>query len=418
MAGFLSRLPRAWSALSGKAVEFDQNFEEYFNLMRVWAGQSVTLEKAIQVSMAMACGRVIAEGLALMPWKIMQALGLTRTEARELPLYDRLTRKPNSLQSDFEFKEQTGMHLAFTGNAYIYTPTVGGRIDEMYLFEPGWVTPKYQWPEPPRYSINTPNGPLELTSAEVWHIRGPAFCAYVGLDFTRIARQALGLSMAIEESQGRIQGQGVQIPGMLSVEGKLNEEQQNKLKKWLAEEHSGPRHAGKWAIVDHAAKFISTSMSNVDAQTLEMRRFQVEEVCRFMRVLPIMVGHADKTTTYASAEQMILAHATYTLGPWATRIESSIGRWLLTDKQASDGYYANLDEKALLRMTAKDQAEVMFRYTGGPVMTRNEGRAKLDLNPVKGGDELLTPVNYVAGEPPRVTDEPEPKRTTEEETDR
>lgn len=405
MPGLLSRLPRAWNALAGKAVEFDTNLEEYFKQMQVWAGQSVTLEKAIQVSTALACGRVIAEGLAMLPWKIMRAIGIQRSEARDLAIYDRLTRKPNALQSDFEFKEQAGMHLAFCGNAYVYTPTVGGAFDELYLFEPGWVTPKYQWPLPPKYSINTPDGPLELTSAEVWHMRGPAFCSYVGLDFTRIARQALGLSMAIEESQGRMQGQGVQVPGMLAVEGTLTPEQQKKLKKWLAEEHSGPQNAGKWAVVDRAAKFVSTSMSNVDAQTLEMRKFQVEEVCRFMRVLPIMVGHADKTSTYASAEQMILAHATYTLGPWATRIESSIGRWLLTDKQASDGYYANLDEKALLRMTAKDQAEVLYRYTGGPVMTRNEGRAKLELNPLPGGDELLTPVNYVAGEPPRVDDD-------------
>lgn len=400
MPGFWSRVPRALSALSGKSVEFDPSFEEYFNQLRVWSGQSVTLEKAIQVSTALACGRVIAEGQAMLPWKIMRAVGMQRSEARDLPLYDRLTRKPNALQSDFEFKEQAGMHLAFTGNAYVYAPRVGGDVDELYLFEPGWVTPQYQWPSPPTYVVMTPTGPLTLTSAEVWHIKGPAFCAYVGLDFTRIARQALGLSMAIEESQGRMQGQGVQIPGMLSVEGSLSPEQQKKLKKWLAEEHSGPQNAGKWAVVDRAAKFISTSMSNVDAQTLEMRRFQVEEVCRFMRVLPIMVGHADKTSTYASAEQMILAHATYTLGPWATRIESSIDRWLLTDKQAGDGYYSNLDEKALLRMTAKDQAEVLYRYCGGPVMTRNEGRAKLELNPIEGGDELLAPANTFLGNPP------------------
>lgn len=409
MTGFWGRLPQAWDTLRGrKSVGFDPSVDEYFDLVRTWTGHAVTLEKAIQVSTGLACGRVIAEGLAMLPWKIMQRSGNDTSPAVSYPLYDKLTRRPNAIQSDFEFKEQAGMHLAFCGNAYIYTPTVSGKIDELYLFEPGWVTTKYQWPKPPTYVVSTPNGSIELTSAEVWHIRGPSFCAYVGMEFIQVARQALGLSMAIEEGQARIQGTGVQVPGMLSVEGNLTLEQQKKLKKWLAEEHSGPQNAGKWAIVDRAAKFVSTSMSNVDAQTLEMRRFQVEEVCRFMRVLPIMVGHADKTATYASAEQMFLAHATYTLGPWATRIESSIGRWLIPDRDARAGYYANLDEKALLRMTAKDQAEVLYRYTGGPIMTRNEGRAKLDLNPIAGGDELLTPVNTVAGEPPRATDEPTP----------
>jgi HK97 family phage portal protein len=403
VSAFWNRIPQAWSTLRGKSVQFDENFLEYFNQVRVWSGQSVTLEKAIQVSTAIACGRVIAEGIAMMPWKIMQRMDKSIQPARDHSLYDKLTRKPNELQSDFEFKEQAGMHLAFCGNAYVYTPTIRGRVDELYLFEPGWVTVRYQWPNPPTYLVQMPNGKqVELSSAEVWHIKGPSFCTYTGLEFTRIARQALGLSMSIEEGQARVHGQdGVQMPGFLAVEGTLTEEQHKKLTKWLKEEHSGPQNAGKWGVLDRSAAFVHTTMKNTDAQTLEMRRFQVEEVCRFMRVLPIMVGHADKTATYASAEQMFLAHATYTLGPWATRVESSIGRWLLNDADAKAGYYANLDEKVLLRMTARDQAEVLARYAGGPIMTRNEARAKIEMNPLPGLDEPLTAVNTVAGDPPR-----------------
>jgi HK97 family phage portal protein len=410
VASFWSRVPKAWSALwSGKTVGFDEGFAEYFDLLRAWAGTSVTLEKAIQVSAALACGRVIAEGIAMLPWKIMLRAGRDIEPSISHALYDKLTRKPNALQSDFEFKEQLGMYVAFCGNAYVYTPRVSGEIDELYLFEPGWVTTHYRWPEPPTYVIATPSGPLTLTSSEVWQVRGPSFCAYVGMDFTLIARQALGLSMAIEEGQARMQGQGVQMPGMIAIDGNLTEEQHKKLKGWLAQEHSGSKNAGKWGIVDRAAKFLSTAMSNVEAQTLEMRRFQVEEVCRFMRVLPIMVGHADKTTTYASAEQMFLAHATYTLGPWATRIESSIGRWLLSERDAKAGYYANLDEKALLRMTARDQADVLFRYAGGPIMTRNEARAKLDMNPLPGLDEPIAPANMFLGNPPPPDSNPAPR---------
>lgn len=415
MASIWSRVPAALDTLRGrKSVQFDQNFEEYFNLMRTWAGHSVTLEKAIQVSTALACGRVIAEGIAMLPWKIMQRAGRSTAPARLHPLYDKLTRKPNALQSDFEFKEEAGMHMAFTGNAYIYTPTVSGAVDEMLLFPTGTVNPVYRWPSPPTYDISVPGGPLHLTSAEVWHVRGPSFCSYVGLDFTHIARQALGLSMAIEEGQARIQGQGVQMPGMISVDGSLSPEQHEKLTKWLAEKHSGAQNAGKWGVVDRAAKFLNTAMSNVDAQTLEMRRFQVEEVCRFMRVLPIMVGHADKTASYASSEQMFLAHSTYTLGPWATRIESSIGRWLLSDSDAKAGYYANLDEKALLRMTAKDQMDVLARGVLSGIIVRNEAREKLDLNPLDGLDEPLAPANTFVGNPPSGDESnPAPSSATE-----
>lgn len=389
-----------------KAVEFSPEYLQYFQMLQTWAGKHITLNTALQVSTALACGRVIAEGIAMLPWKIMQKQGRDISPATGFYLYDKLTRKPNAIQSDFEFKEQAGLHLAFCGNAYIWAPRVSGRVDELYLFEPGWVRTQYQWPLPPTYEVQTATGPMTLSSSEVWHIRGPSFCSYVGLEFVHIARQALGLSLAIEEGQARIQGQGVQMPGYLSVDGKLTEDQHQKLKKWLATEHSGPEAAGRLGIVDNAAKFVSTSMSNVDAQTLEMRRFQIEEVCRFMRVLPIMVGHADKTQTYASAEQMFLAHATYTLGPWATRLESSIGRWLLTDRDVMEGYYPNVDEKVLLRMTSRDQSEVLARLSGAGIYTRNEARELLDRNPLAGLDEPLTPMNVVAGEPPRADNPP------------
>lgn len=406
MARFWNRISSAFR--SSKADVFSPEFVEYFDLVKSWAGKHVSLETAIQVSTALACGRVIAEGIAMLPWKIMQRAGREIQPASNFPLYGKLTRRPNALQSDFEFKEQAGLHLAFCGNAYVYAPTVSGRVDELYLFEPGWVKTHYQWPNPPTYEVASPTGPLTLTNREVWHLRGPSFCTYVGLEFVHIARQALGLSSAIEEGQARIQSQGVRMPGYFSVEGNLSKEQHEKIAKWLRDSHEGSENAGRSLIMDRATKFVSTAMSNVEAQMIDMRKFQIEEVCRFMRVLPIMVGHADKTATYASAEQMFLAHATYTLGPWATRIESSINRWLLTDEDAAAGYYANIDEKALLRMTARDQAEVLARYSAAGIMVRNEARAKLDLNPIDGLDEPLTPVNTVAGDPPRTESESPP----------
>jgi HK97 family phage portal protein len=224
-----------------------------------------------------------------------------------------------------------------------------------------------------------------------------------------VARQALGLSMALERGQATLQAKGVNMPGYLSIDGSLTEEQHKKLTKWMRENHQGADNAGNAMILDKAAKWVQTAMTNADAQVLEQRRFAVEEVCRFMRVLPIMVGHADKTATYASAEQMFLAHAMYTLGPWARRLEQSANKHLLTPAERAEGLYTKLNEKALLRMSAKDQADVLARYTAGGIMTRNEAREALELNPLDGLDDPLTPMNTVAGDPPRVEDEPPPR---------
>jgi len=145
----------------------------------------------------------------------------------------------------------------------------------------------------------------------------------------------------------------------------------------------------------------------VDAQHLETRRYQVEEVCRAMRVMPIMVGISDKATTYASAEQMFLHHVVHTLSPWYERIEQSIDCNLLGDNEMDDGYYAKFIEEALLRGAMKDTAEYLVKMTSAGLMTRNEGRAKLDLNPLPGLDKPLTPVNMQIGTDPVPKPKPE-----------
>ena len=137
--------------------------------------------------------------------------------------------------------------------------------------------------------------------------------------------------------------------GVYSVEGTLKDEQYQALKKWIDDFYTGPDSAGGVMVLDHGAKFLETKMKGTDAQTLETRKYQVEEICRGFRVNPIMVGAESKNTTYASAEQMFLAHLIHTLAPWYTRLEQSINARLLTQKQRDEGIYANFVEEGLLR---------------------------------------------------------------------
>lgn len=397
--------------MRGRGLKMDtlELFREVYGGTPTWSGKSVDLATALQVSTALACARVIAEGIAMLPWKVMQKKGRSIEPAVDHPLYDKLAVSPNPIQTAFEFQETLGLHLAFCGSAYIWMPMVSRRVDAMYLLEPKWVTVKYRWPELPTYEVRLDDGrTMSLTSAEVWHIRGPSWTSYVGLEFIKIARQALGLSMAIEEGQARLQSQGVRMPGYLSVEGTLTPEQHKKLTSWIQEYHAGAENSGRPMVLDKAAKWLATSMSNVDAQTLEQRSFCVEEVCRFMRVLPIMVGHADKTATYASSEQMFLAHSMYTSGPWARRLEQSADKRLLSRDERAQGYYTKLNEKAMLRMAAKDQAEYLARLTLSGIYVRNEARAVLDMNPLEGLDEPLAPANTFVGNPPSPADQPNP----------
>jgi len=187
--------------------------------------------------------------------------------------------------------------------------------------------------------------------------------------------------MSTEESQASMQKNGIKNSGVYSVDGVLSDSQYSKLKAWVDENISGSKNAGGVMLLDRNAKFTQTSMTGIDAQLLETRRYQVEEICRFFRVNPIMVGAESKNTTYASAEQMFLAHVVHCLSPWYTRIEQSIDANLLTKAERESGLYAAFIDEGLLRGSMLNKKDVILGYVQGGVMTKNEARNLLDLNP-------------------------------------
>jgi len=136
-------------------------------------------------------------------------------------------------------------------------------------------------------------------------------------------------------------------------------------------------------------------MNGVDSQHLETRRFQIEEVCRAFRVMPIMIGHPDKTATYASAEQMFLAHVVHTLSPWYERIEQSADVNLLTKEEQDAGYYVKHLTNALMRGAAKDRAQFYWQMRQMGAINADEIRAFEEMNPREddGGKEFWTPGN-------------------------
>ena len=362
------------------------------------SGKSVTMQTAIRVSTVMACVRVIAEGVAQVPWKLMRQDGRKRLPQRDNPLYSLLATSPNAWQTSFEFREMMVMNAALAGNAFAYiNRSLRGEVLELIPIEPQFVEFKLGDDFEMRYTVRSRDEKTkrQIPAESMWHIRGPSINGWSGLDAVKIAREAIGLGMAIEDSQSAMHANGVRPAGMYSVDGSLSGDQHKALAAWIEENHGGPSKAGKAMILDRGAKWISTAMTGVDAQTLETRRYQVEEVCRFFRVNPIMVGAESKNTTYASAEQMFRAHLVHTLAPWFTRIEQSGDKALLTQDQRRQGYYTNFVEEGLLRGSVVETKDVLLGYVNGGIMTPNEARDALDLNPDSdsASDGLRIPAN-------------------------
>lgn len=373
-------------------------FRDLYGGRATKSGVSVSWETALNVTTWLACGRVIGEGIAQVPLKLYREANGRRMPATEHPLYEVLHRRPNEWQTSFDYREMLALHLVFTGGAFSYkNVTRSGGLRELVPFEPQWVKVEHKHGVPATYTVTLPDGESKsFAASEIWHLRGPSWNSYVGLEPVKLAREALGLALATEETHAQFHHNGAKPSGVLSVEGSLTPDQYKQLRAWI-EKSIGSRNAGVPLIVDRAAKWTAQAMSGVDAQHLETRKHQVEEICRALRVMPIMVGHADKTATYASAEQMFLAHVVHTLSPWYERIEQSIDVNLLTKQERADGMYAKFVEEGLLRGSLKDTKDMLLGYVNGGLMTPNEGRAKLDLNPDPDpeSDELRVPANVV-----------------------
>jgi len=373
------------------------------------AGVTINTQAALETATALACGRVISEGCAQTPWHLMQERD-GRKQVADDPLDYVLYRRPNPWQTSFEYRETVLLHAIFCGNAYSFINRVGvaREIRELIPIEPGRVTVKQLANLSLQYRVTADTGEAkDFGQDAIWHLRGPSWNSWMGLDAVKMARNALGLAISLEQGQAEFQKNGAKVTGAVSVDGRLDKAQFEQMAAWLDRHQIGGDRSHKPLIADRNAKFLPMTMTGVDQQLIETRRHQIEEICRHFRVMPIMVGHYDKSSTYASAEQMFLAHVVHTLMPWYQRIEQSADVNLLSEEQRRLGFYTKINPNALMRGAAKDRAEYYARGLGSGGgkgwLTQNDVRGfeDMDRSDAPEADELAQPAkNEPAGSPP------------------
>ncbi len=371
-------------------------FREIYGGAASKSGVTVNATTALQCGVAFACARVIAEGMSQIPFRLMRKSGATREAATDLPLYDLLEHAPNGYMTSVEFFDTIGLHLVFTGNAYVWKNRVRGEVRELLPFEPRMVAVDFKnWT--PTYKVTTDDGKsFDVPASEMWHIRGPSMNGWFGLEGVKLAREAIGLAMTAEDHAATTLANAAAPAGILTTEQTLSTDQRKQLRESWQAVHGGRVNQGRIAVLSSGMKFIPISADAESTQLLETRRFAVEEVCRPLRVMPIMVGYSDKAATYASAEQMFLAHVVHTMSPWYRRIEKSATVALLTEQQRREGYYFKFFSQALLRGAAKDRSEFYRTMIANGVMSANECRDLEDLNPYPGGDVYTRQINMGA----------------------
>jgi HK97 family phage portal protein len=390
-----------WSRLFGREQKSLVDLPASFRWPESRTGFQVSALSALEVSTVQACVRAIAEGCSQVPVYVhsVDERGVLGPKVAH-PILETYARRPNQWQSGFEFRETLLTHLALVGNAFVYVSRTGdGRILELIPIEPGKVFVTREMDMSLTYRVSFEDGKsLTLRGRDIWHLRGPSWNTWMGLDAVKIAREAIGLSMATEAAHASFHKNGAQVSGLLSLAEKISPEKFNLLGAWLDKHAPGQERSGKPLILDSGAKWQSFAMTGVDAQHVETRKFQVLEICRHFRIEPMIVGAAD-TPTHASAEQLRQSHVVNGLMPWAERIEQSAAINLFNPSERVELRH---DFNGLMRGVAKDRAEFYAKALGSggsPAwMTPNEVRATEGHDPVEGGDELPRPTN-VAPQP-------------------
>lgn len=360
------------------------------------AGVVVNEKTALQVATVLACVKVIADGCATPDLHVKrEKRDGTHERANNIPEYRLLSRRPNEWQTSFEWRRLMTLHAALTGAALsIKVMGDNRRVRELIPVEPGrWDVRKISRYEL-RYRCWDEFGMIgEFTPDQVFLLNGVQWEWTKSLNAVRLARSAIGLAMATEKSMQSMHANGLRPSGVYSVDGTLNDDQHKRLSEWIAKQ-AGPDRFGKPLVLDRAAKWLQTASTAIDAQSNETRRTQVEEICRAYGVFPIMVGHSDKASTFASTEAFFGAHLIHTLTPWHKAWAQRIDEMLL---DGSGPLFAEFDTRYIRMASMKDRAMYARTMIEMGLMSPNEWRDMEGMDPRPGGDEYLRPLNMASG---------------------
>jgi HK97 family phage portal protein len=230
----------------------------------------------------------------------------------------------------------------------------------------------------------------ELPQDKVLHTRGWGFGGDLGLSPLAFARETLGGALATEEAAARVYGTGLRATGIFTAPVDMNETQRKQFHENYIKKMEGPEGEGRQIVLPPGFSHQAINITPKDAEMLLSRRFNVEDICRFMGTPPILVGHAAEGQTMwgSGVENIILSWLTLGLDAFMTMIERSVTKRLLAAPERQR-FYAEFDRNALLRADTAARAEFIAKMVQFAQMTPNEGRKKDNRPPMPGGDQLF-----------------------------
>lgn len=362
------------------------------------SGKTVNEFTAMQTTAVYSCVRILAEAVASLPLHVYRYKENGKERVYNHHLYHILHNEPNTEMSSFVFRETLMSHLLIWGNAYAQIIRDGaGRVVALYPLLPNKMTVSRDKNGEIYYIYTTtsdenPNfkdyGSVVLRKQDVLHIPGLGFDGLVGYSPIAMAKNAVGMTIATEEYGASFFANGANPGGVLEHPGVLKDPK--KVRDSWNEVYRGTANAHKIAVLEEGMKYQQIGIPPEEAQFLETRKFQINEIARLYRIPPHMVGDLEKSS-FSNIEQQSLEFVKYTLDPWVIRWEQAMQRSLLLPKEKQE-FFIRLNVDGLLRGDYQSRMNGYSVARQNGWLSANDIREMEDMNPIpdeEGGNLYL-----------------------------
>lgn len=362
------------------------------------SGKTVNEFTAMQTTAVYSCVRILAEAVASLPLHVYRYKENGKERVYNHHLYHILHNEPNTEMSSFVFRETLMSHLLIWGNAYAQIIRDGaGRVVALYPLLPNKMTVSRDKNGEIYYIYTTtsdenPNfkdyGSVVLRKQDVLHIPGLGFDGLVGYSPIAMAKNAVGMTIATEEYGASFFANGANPGGVLEHPGVLKDPK--KVRDSWNEVYRGTANAHKIAVLEEGMKYQQIGIPPEEAQFLETRKFQINEIARLYRIPPHMVGDLEKSS-FSNIEQQSLEFVKYTLDPWVIRWEQAMQCSLLLPKEKQE-FFIRLNVDGLLRGDYQSRMNGYSVARQNGWLSANDIREMEDMNPIpdeEGGNLYL-----------------------------
>lgn len=347
------------------------------------SGKTVNERTAMQTTAVYACVRILAETIASLPLNVYRSTDNGKEKATDHQLYYLLHDEPNPEMTSFVFRETLMSHLLLWGNAYAQIIRDGrGKVLALYPLLPDRMTVDRTTDGRLYYEYRKDTGYVILRPEDILHIPGLGFDGLVGYSPIAMAKNAIGMAIATEEYGSKFFANGASPGGVLEHPGVVKDPARIR-ESWNAV-YQGSGNAHRIAVLEEGMKFQSIGIPPEQAQFLETRKFQTEEICRIFRVPPHLVANLDKAT-FSNIEHQSISFVVHTIRPWLVRLEQGMNKALLSPYEKGQ-YFVGFVVDGLLR---GDYSSRMQGYAVGiqnGFLSPNDVRALENMNTIEHGD--------------------------------